>query len=63
MAGECLVLDNKRVLHGREVETDLIRRLQGCYLGTGWVGGTVFSPYRYLKYQNPVLHGLRVTLD
>ena len=54
MAGECLVLDNKRVLHGREVETDLIRRLQGCYLGTGWVGGTVFRPHRYLKYQNTV---------
>ena len=35
--GECLVLDNLRVLHGREGETDPARRLQGAiWLGTGW---------------------------
>ena len=34
--GECLVLDNLRVLHGREGETDPARRLQGAiWLGTG----------------------------
>ena len=42
-AGECLVLDNQRVLHGREGETDSVRRLQGCYLARDWVEGRYFA--------------------
>ena len=41
--GECLVLDNQRVLHGRERETDPSRRLQGCYLARDWVEGRYFA--------------------
>jgi len=40
--GECLVLGDKWILHGREAATDPARRLQGCYLARDWVGGTFF---------------------
>ena len=41
--GECLVLDNQRVLHRWEGESDPARRLQGRYLARDWVKGQVFA--------------------
>ena len=42
--GECLVLDNLRVLHGREGETDPAHRLEGCYLARDRVEGRFSLP-------------------
>ena len=42
-SGECLVLDNQRILHGQEGETDPVRRLEGCYVAPDWVKGHIFD--------------------
>ena len=41
--GECLVLDNQRILHGQEGETDPVRRLEGCYVAPDWEKGHIFD--------------------
>ena len=41
--GECMVLDNQRILHGQEGETDTVRRLEGCYVAPDWVEGRFFA--------------------
>ena len=42
--GECPVLDNQRVLHGREGEPDPAHRLEGCYLARDRVEGRFSLP-------------------
>ncbi len=41
--GECMVLDNQRILHGQEGETDPVRRLEGCYVAPDWVKGHILE--------------------